>query len=104
MVASSQLLPLRQKLVQMSAPACRVLATALALGLGGIQHILNASPEPLGSLRDTLPQGLEDIENIWGGDLIDQMITDRLGVGFEGHTPLGSVLGVTPGGVHALEI
>ena len=104
MVASGQLLALRQELVEMSPPAGRVLAAALALGLRSIQHILNASPKPLGSLRDAFPQGLEDIENILGRDLIYRMIADRFGVGLEGHGPLGRVLGVTPRGLHGLDI
>lgn len=55
MMPTRKPLALRQELVEMPTPTRRVLARAAALGLGGIQHILDPAAQALGRLGHALP-------------------------------------------------
>jgi len=59
MMASRQALPLRQEVVEMAAPARRILAAAQPLRLGRIKHALDPAAKAVSGFRLLVPKRLE---------------------------------------------
>src|SRR5580658_10025456 len=100
MMAACKPLPFRQELIQMTAPARRVLSAAQPLRLGGVKDALDPAAKPRCGFRLVIPKTIEDREHVIGGDLIHWKTADGRRVDLQGHFPLRSMLAVAPGGAH----
>src|SRR3546814_17158707 len=88
MMAAREPLAFRQELVEVPAPARRVLARAMPLGLRRIENILDPAAQALGGFRRALPYALQYVEPILRRDCIDPLSPDRLPIFGEVHFPL----------------
>lgn len=85
----------------MPTPLGRVVAISEALGLSGVQDILNSAPEPRGSLWNFRPDGLQHLQDSFRINLIYPKRSNGLAIGLEGHFPLGDMLGIAEFGLVA---
>lgn len=103
-VAPRQLLAGRQQVLEVTAPRGRVLAGAVALGLGRVQHSLDASSKAPRRLRHRLPERFQDLEHVLDRDLVHGHGAQRPGVLLERHPPLRPVLVVAPLAFHGRKV
>ena len=75
MMPPRQFLALWQELIQMAAPARRVLSTAQPLRLSCIENALDPAAEPGSGLRLAAPERFENREDVVSGDLISRETT-----------------------------
>ena len=86
-----------EQLVQVTAPARRVLARAKAAGGGPVQHVLDPPTQALGGLRLRRPDWLQHLQHVRGLDrAYRQIADDREGVGRKRLPPLVAMLGIAP--------
>ena len=71
MMATRKLLALKEQVREVAAPPRGVLSRTIALRLGCVEHGLNSSTQPRGSLRLRGPQRLQDCEHSFRPDLVD---------------------------------
>src|SRR3954462_12371904 len=70
MVASGKLIGPGKQVIEMAAPARRVLSRPEPLRLRGVQHPLNATTNPRGGLLLLAPYRLERIEHVVGANFV----------------------------------
>ncbi len=88
---------LGQQIVEVTAPAARVLTLPLATRSGGIQHALDAPSQTRSRFRLGAPQGFNDPQDKVGIDSGDRNVADDwVSIGRKGVAPLLTVLGVAP--------
>jgi hypothetical protein len=81
--------PVGEQMLKMTGPPRRILAGAVALGLGPIQHRLDAAPHPARGLVLGFPDRLDHAHDQPGVDLADRTLAEhRVRVGREGGLPL----------------
>src|SRR4029077_11013390 len=89
----------RQQLVEMSAPASRVLAVAIAAHLGEVQNAFQAPTDAARRFGLCRPDTLEHLEHKAGVDRLHGQCADNgVGIGGERRAPLSRVLAVAPSG------
>ena len=102
-MAAREPLTLGQELIQVAAPARRVLSAAQPLRLGGIKHALDPPAKAGGGFRLLVPKRLQDRKHVIGGDLVHRQPAKRRRIVPQRHFPLRSVLAVAPGRAHGLD-
>src|SRR3546814_9854043 len=88
----------------MSAPARRILSSAMRLGLRRIENIFDPAAQALGSFGRLLPQALQHVEYVLCRDLVDRLSPDWFCVFGEGHFPLRCMFGIAPRRAHGRDI
>ena len=89
----------RQQLVQMAAPARRILAAAISSHLGQVQDALDPPADAACRFWLRRPDRFQHLEHERGVDrLHGQSADDRIGVGGKCRAPLRRVLAVAPSG------
>jgi hypothetical protein len=95
----------RQQLVEMAAPARRVLSSAIAAHFCPVEHGLDAPAQAACRLRLRCPDGLQDLEHERCVDRLHRQCTDDgPGVGRERAGPLRRVLLIAPAGAMRLDV
>ena len=61
-----------QQLVEMALPACWVVASPIFANGGPVEHALDAPAQACGSLGLSLPDGLQDLQDMVFTNVLDQ--------------------------------
>jgi hypothetical protein len=80
-VSPLQLVPLRQRVLQVALPSGWVFSLAQPLGLGSIENRFDAASQSRGGLVLCRPDGLENCQHFLACDLIDRFVPDRSRIG-----------------------
>ncbi len=88
---------LRQKLLKVAFPACRVVALAVAADSRPVEHRFDSAAHARGGFGLGLPDRLQHLEDVRQRDVAHQQFADvRVCVGLEGVRPLLPMLRVVP--------
>ena len=97
-MAARQLGALREKLIKMAAPSCRVcfIAWDMPLGSRGVDYRFDPPAKTRRGFGLRLPDRLQYGKDRVGVDLIDRARAQWRGINLQRHFPLGAMLVVTP--------
>ena len=104
MMAARERLGLGKQVLEVATPARRVFTRPEPTNRGCIEDLLNAAPKALGSLRQPLPDRLQNLQHRLGVDVVNRQCPDLRAIGGEGHPPLRDVLVIAPALAVGLDI